>query len=102
MAEDNEAASKTEEPTPRKLEEARRKGDVARSQDVSQLASLLGAFGVLAIGGGWFVRDLAMGLLPFIAHPQTIDASGGGIMLVVQQAGWVAAPTLLAVMGGAA
>ncbi len=49
MAEDNEAASKTEEPTPRKLEEARRKGDVARSQDVGQLASLLGAFGVMAV-----------------------------------------------------
>jgi len=102
MAEENDAASKTEEPTPRKLEEARRKGDVARSQDVSQLASLLGAFGVLAVGGGWFVRDLAMRLLPYISHPQDIDASGGGIMLVAHDAGWAAAPLLIAVMGGAA
>lgn len=102
MAEDNEAASKTEEPTPRKLEEARRKGDVARSQDVGQLASLLGAFGVMAVGGGWFVRDLATRLMPFISHPQSIDASGGGVMLVAQQAGWAAAPILIAVMGGAA
>ncbi|MEO5337121.1 MAG: ATP-binding cassette domain-containing protein [Magnetospirillum sp. WYHS-4] len=46
MAED--AASKTEEPTPKKLEDARRKGDVAKSLDIPQLASLAAAFGVLA------------------------------------------------------
>lgn len=102
MAEDNEAASKSEEPTPRKLEEARKKGDVARSQDVTQLASLLGAFGVLAIGGGWLVQDLAIRLLPFISHPSSIDVSGGGIMLIAQQAGWSAAPILITVMAGAA
>ena len=102
MAEENEGGSKTEEPTARKLEDARRRGEVVRSQDVSQLASLLGAFGVLAVGGGWFVRDLTMRLLPFIAHPQDIDATGGGIMLVARAAGWAAAPILLAVMGGAA
>lgn len=102
MAQDNEAASKTEEPTPRKLEEARKRGEVARSQDVAQLASLLGAFGILAIGGGWLTRDLAMRLLPFVADPANIDLSGQGIMLVAQQAGWAAAPMLIAVMGGAA
>lgn len=102
MADDNDAASKTEEPTPRKLEEARKKGDVVRSQDVSQLASLLGAFGILAIGGGWLTRDLAMRLLPFIAHPADFDVSGGGFMLVARQAAWAAAPMLIAVMGGAA
>ncbi len=101
MAE-NDAASKTEEPTPRKLEEGRKKGDVAKSQDVAQLASLLGAFGVLAIGGGWLSRDLAMKLLPFIAHPEDIDISGGGILLVTEQAAWAAAPALLTVMTGAA
>ena len=102
MAEDNDAASKTEEPTPRKLEDARKKGDVARSQDVAQLASLIGAFGVLAVGGGWLVRDLATRLLPFIAHPADIDMSGGGLMLVAREAGWAAAPMLIAVMSGAA
>jgi flagellar biosynthetic protein FlhB len=69
---------------------------------VAQLASLMGAFGVLAIGGGWFVRDLAMRLLPFIAHPQSIDVSSGGAMIVGQQAALAAAPTLLAVALGAA
>lgn len=101
MAE-NEAASKTEEPTPRKLEEARRKGDVAKSQDVAQLASLMGAFGVLAVGGGWLAQDLARRLLPFIDHPESIDVSGGGVGLVAREAALAAAPTLAFVLAGAA
>ncbi len=100
MAED--AASKTEEPTPKKLEDARRKGDVAKSLDIPQLASLAAAFGVLAIGGGWFLRDMAMALLPFVAHPEDIDLSGPGAMVVAEQAGVAAAPILIVVLGAAA
>ncbi|MES2034151.1 MAG: flagellar biosynthesis protein FlhB [Pseudomonadota bacterium] len=100
MAED--AGSKTEEPTPKKLEDARKKGDIAKSQDISQLASLVGAFSVLAIGGGWFARDMAMQLLPFVAHPQDYDLSSGGLMLIGQQATMAAAPTLIAVLFAAA
>jgi len=102
MAEGNDGASKTEEPTPKKLEDARKKGDTAKSQDISQLASLVGAFGVLAIGGGWFARDLAMKLLPFVAHPEDIDMSGGGVMLVGQQAVMATAPILFTVLFAAA
>ncbi|MFZ5669242.1 MAG: flagellar biosynthesis protein FlhB [Pseudomonadota bacterium] len=101
MAE-NEAASKTEEPTPRKLDEARRKGDIARSQDIAQLASLVGAFGVLAVGGGWLAQDLARRLTPFIDHPEAIDLSSGGVGLVAEQAALAAAPTLAFVLAGAA
>ncbi|MEG1029535.1 MAG: EscU/YscU/HrcU family type III secretion system export apparatus switch protein, partial [Brevundimonas sp.] len=35
MAEGSDPESKTEEATPRKLEEARKKGDVAKSPDVA-------------------------------------------------------------------
>ncbi len=100
MAEDS--ASKTEEPTPKKLEDSRKKGDVAKSQDVAQLASLLGAFGVLAIGGGWFMQDMAMRMLPFVQHPEDIDLSPGGAMLVTQEAAYAAAPMLMAVLFAAA
>ena len=99
MAED--AASKTEEPTPRKLEDARKKGDVAKSMDLPQLASLAGAFGVMAIGGGWFLRDMAMALLPFVARPDAIELSGQGAMMVAQHAGMAAAPTLVTVLAAA-
>lgn len=97
----DESASKTEEPTPKKLSDARKKGDVARSMDIPQLASLAGAFGVMAIGGGWFLRDMAMQLLPFVAHPDEIELSGQGAMQVVFQAGMAAAPLTITVLAGA-
>lgn len=97
----DESASKTEEPTPKKLADARKKGDVAKSMDIPQLASLAGAFGVMAIGGGWFLRDMAMRLLPFVAHPDDIELSGQGAMQVVAQAGLAAAPLTITVLAGA-
>ncbi len=97
----DESASKTEEPTPKKLADARKKGDVAKSMDIPQLASLAGAFGVMAIGGGWFLRDMAMQLLPFVAHPDEIELSGQGAMQVVVQAGLAAAPLTVTVLAGA-
>jgi flagellar biosynthetic protein FlhB len=97
----DESASKTEEPTPKKLADARKKGDVARSMDIPQLASLAGAFGVMAIGGGWFLRDMAMHLLPFVAHPEEIELSGQGAMEVATQAGLAAAPLTVTVLAAA-
>ncbi len=97
----DEFAAKTEEPTPKKLSDARKKGDVAKSMDIPQLASLAGAFGVMAIGGGWFLRDMAMHLLPFVAHPDEIELSGQGAMQVVFQAGLAAAPLTITVLAGA-
>ena len=49
MAEGADPESKTEEATPRKLEEARKKGDVAKSPDVAQVLSLAGAAAVIGV-----------------------------------------------------
>ncbi len=98
MAEENEASSKTEEPTPRKLEEARRKGDVAKTQDLPQLASLVGVMAVILIGGGWLAQDMAGRLLPFISRPEDIDLSGTGGVFVAQEAMMATLPALGAVM----
>jgi flagellar biosynthetic protein FlhB len=92
------AGDKTEEPSPRKLEEARKKGEVAKSQDIPQLLSLTGAFGVMAIAGGWMCRDIAMRLLPFIQHPDSYDLHGGGGSQVLYQALMAGAPILLTVL----
>jgi flagellar biosynthetic protein FlhB len=98
MAEENEASSKTEEPTPRKLEEARKKGDVAKTQDLPQLASLAGVMAVILLGGGWLAQDMAVRLLPFIARPEDIDLSGTGGVFVAQEAMMATLPALAAVM----
>ena len=94
MAEETDRHSKTEEPTQRRLDDARKKGDVVKSQDVASAAGLFGAALVLIVGGGWIARSMAQSLIPFIAHPEAIDLSGGGSRAVLLVAGKAALPAL--------
>ncbi|HLK23789.1 MAG TPA: flagellar biosynthesis protein FlhB [Caulobacteraceae bacterium] len=98
MAEQNDSATKTEEATPRKLEEARKRGEVAKSVDVPAFASLAAAVGFIAVGGGFLARNLAERLQPFIAHADAYDLSGGGGVALLHQAAMAAAPIVLGVM----
>ncbi len=98
MADDSDPESKTEEPSAKKLSDARAKGDVVKSADIGQLASLAGAVSVILIAGGWLTRDLANALYPFIAHAGTIELSSGGAMLVMKHATLAALPPLVLVM----
>jgi flagellar biosynthetic protein FlhB len=74
MAEDQERddSQKTEEPTPKRLREARENGQIARSQEISHWFMIL-AFAVIV---GFFGQGLAGGIgevmLPFIARPHAI------------------------------
>jgi flagellar biosynthetic protein FlhB len=99
MAEEHDPSSKTEEPTSRRLEEARKRGEVAKSADLPSFASLAGVAGVLAIAGGWLARDLAMRLLPFIAAPDSFNLSGGGAVEVGRMAMLACAPALVVILG---
>jgi flagellar biosynthesis protein FlhB len=102
VADESDGSTKTEEASPRKLEEARKRGDVAKSSDVPAFASLAAAAGFLAIAGGWMSRDLATQLLPFVAHPDTFDFSGDGGVMVMRRALLALAPILIGVMAAAA
>ena len=99
MADENDAASKSEEATPRRLEEARAKGDVAKSPELAQTAAVAGAFGVLVMMGGWICRDLAERLTPFLAHPETMDLQGGQGVSIARYAIMSAMPALAIVLG---
>lgn len=77
MAEDNDAASKTEEPSQRKLDQARERGEVL-DLDLAPLAALTAAAPVIALSGGTLSKNLAMALLPFLAHPDQMHLEGGG------------------------
>ncbi len=102
MAEENDDASKSEAPSQRKIDEARRHGDVAKSPDVSQWASLAAVTGVVACMGGSMARDLAAKLVPFIEHPDAFDMDGGNLVLIMRQAFMAAAPIIAIVMFSAA
>ncbi|GAA0618609.1 flagellar biosynthesis protein FlhB [Brevundimonas kwangchunensis] len=99
MAEGADPESKTEEATPRKLEDARKKGDVAKSMDVGSAASLLGAAAVVLGAGGFFATSMAEQLLPFIAAPHTMlgGLEAGAGVEIGAQAVWTVAPFLGAV-----
>lgn len=102
MAEENDGASRTEEPTPRKLQQAREKGDVAKTPDLAPLASLAAAAGVVALAGGWLTKRLVIEMLPFISKAGIIDMEGGGAAAVARHAVMAAVPILAAVLFAAA
>src|SRR3990167_2930765 len=51
MAESENGADKSEEPTEKRLRESRKKGQIARSKELNTLAVTLGFGGLLAFGG---------------------------------------------------
>lgn len=53
MASDRPGGEPTEEPTPRRLTQARDKGQIARSGDLTSGAAFLASVGALAAGGAW-------------------------------------------------
>ncbi|MGA0607434.1 flagellar biosynthesis protein FlhB [Phenylobacterium sp. VNQ135] len=97
MSED--AASKTEEPTPRKLSQAREKGDVPKTPDLSPFAILAGVSAAIIFAGDWLARGLTENLVPYLAHPHEIVVDGQGGVGVIRHAVLAAAPTLALVFG---
>ncbi len=100
MAEETDPESKTEDASPKRLEDARRKGDVAKSQDLPAFLSLAGAFGVLAVGGAAFSQSLAEALIPFVAAPHELMSSleTGGAREIARHTIFAVLPILLAIM----
>lgn len=74
---DDDAQEKTHDATPRRLEQAREKGDVAKSQDAQTFAAYLGLALAMLIGGGWAALGLGEALMAPLAHP----ADMAGMML---------------------
>ena len=76
MASKDETGQRTEMPTELRLREARQRGQVARSADLSGVLIVLGLLGLLAVLGGALLGAmkamLAAGLAS--AHPSTISA----------------------------
>src|SRR5258708_10775166 len=99
MAENENGASKSEDAPPRRIEKAREDGDVAKSGELAQVFALSGTFAALAMGGGAIAHGLADNLLPFIAHPDSIQLEGAAGQAVTWQVMMAAAPMLLSVMG---
>lgn len=107
-AEAEESGEKPHEATPRKLEEARRKGQIPRSQDLNTSAAYLGLLLALVALGGWSVERLGTGLMVLIDQPDRLAplvfgaaaAPMGGLLatLALGLAPWLALPAALALL----
>ncbi len=56
---DNQDQEKTEEPTSKKREDARKKGQVAQSREIPAVLILSGSLAVMFFGGSWMLTRLA-------------------------------------------
>ena len=101
MSDTNDAASRTEEPTPRKLQQARSRGEVVKTADLPQLASLAAVSAVVFLAGGSLCRNLADRLQPFLASPDSIRVEGADGVHLIRVVGEAALPAVGAVFGAA-
>ena len=85
MAEDD--SEKTEQPTSRRLDDAREKGDVAQSTEMRLWASLVGAFVIVAILPGHMARGVATTLLPLLERPHTFHLTVESLQILIIQLG---------------
>jgi flagellar biosynthetic protein FlhB len=78
MADEKDQEDRTEEPTQRKLEEAIKKGDVARSVEIGTFFVLCGFALAMIVAGGPALRNSALSLRAFLmnAHQVSPDAAG--------------------------
>lgn len=90
--------SKTEEPTGKRLSEARSEGDLPKSPDLPQWAALAGVSAVIFMSGGRMAQDLMNSLEPFLAHPDSFTLENNGALEVAKLAMGAALPVFGTVM----
>jgi flagellar biosynthetic protein FlhB len=74
MAEQEDSAEKSHEASPRKLEEARKKGEIPRAPDLLTGFAYLGMLLCLLAVGSWSVSSMGDGLMPLVEQPDRLAA----------------------------
>ena len=85
MAESDD--DKTEEPTQRKLEQAREKGDIVYSPEVGAAMTLIAATGIVAFLSGPVMRGIAGNFVNFLAAPAQFATDPSSLRMIGLQAG---------------
>lgn len=91
MAESEEGtdqSQKTEEPTARRLEEARKRGQVIYSREVSNWLMLFAATVIIIMAGPGLMADLQDTLAHFLANAGTLRADGPGLHELLSNLFW--------------
>jgi flagellar biosynthetic protein FlhB len=93
MAEQDD--ERTEEPTPRKLEQAREKGDIVYSPEVGSALSLVAVTGIVAFMAGPIASQLSHALVGFLSMPDQYSTQPGALEAIAGSIGL----KLLAIFG---
>ncbi|MBP7002040.1 flagellar biosynthesis protein FlhB [Amaricoccus sp.] len=97
-----DSGEKVHDPTPERLAEARRKGDIPRSADANAAAAYLGLLAAVAAMGAWSVTGAASTLMVFLDQPDRLAGlilgpGGAGLSAaIIGEAARALAPFFLA------
>ncbi len=102
MADDEDEAQKTEDPTSRKLEKSKEQGQTASSQEIKTWGILLTATLIIALMAPGITRNIRDATVLFIEQPHAIPADFEHLRLVLanlmMKLAWILAPLMVAIM----
>lgn len=84
MAEDQDKSQQTEEPTAKRLEQARENGDVVKSPEVTTFILLGGGTLAIAMFGKYTSVELARSLTLFLQQPDAMSVDGQGLAAMMR------------------
>ena len=90
MAEGTEDEDRKHEPTQRKLDEAIKRGDVAKSIEINSLFILGGFTLVLMTAGGSIATTLTLDLRTFLSDAHRVPMDGAGLLPAIRYGVWAA------------
>src|SRR5437588_7996736 len=95
MADEDDGADKSEDPTQKRLDDAHDRGDVAKSHEINTWFVIAGATLVLSTFSGSIGGGIQMPLRNLIANSWLIHADGPGLMALAKSLAYV----LIAALG---
>ena len=84
---DEDQSSKTEQPTGKRLSEAANKGNVARSVEIANFATLAGAAAALVLFAPWMARRVMTFSSSFISDAHLYPTDSEHVRLLMVQIG---------------
>jgi flagellar biosynthesis protein FlhB len=84
MAEQDQ--EKTEEPSQKRLEEARKRGQIYQSREVNSFLLIFALALIIGWGGSGMMKDTGHALAPFLTQPDMLPTDAGGLGDVLKQA----------------
>src|SRR3954468_2046887 len=84
MADENDTADKTEDPTQKRLDDAHDRGDVAKSQEINTWFVIAGGTLVLSTFSGSIGGGIVMPLRNLIANSWMIRTDGAGLTMLAR------------------